>query len=140
MGRLTYECEYLAPNGLFEKLENEGHKIIKIVLTSSVKYKSDLTKNIFFCQNWSQVTDQVRNLNDKITEAWNIGGPYIYKTQIDNIEKRQFDGKLYLTKLYSVYDCDVFYPIEYLEKFKCVESSELFQENDIKLQFFIYEL
>ena len=141
MGRLTYEREYLAPNGLFEKLENEGHKIIKIVLTSSEKYESDLTKNIFFCQNWSQVTDQVRNLNDKITEAWNIGGPYIYKTQMDNnIEKRQFHGKIYLTKLYATYDCDVFYPIEFSKQFKCVESSELLEENNIKLQFFTYEL
>ena len=58
----------------------------------------------------------------------------------NNIEKRQFHGKIYLTKLYATYDCDVFYPIEFSKQFKCVESSELLEENNIKLQFFTYEL
>ena len=44
-------------------------------------------------------------------------------------------SKLYLTQLEEEFDCDAFYPIKYLDSFKCLDKSESKVENGVEYTF-----
>ena len=51
----------------------------------------------------------------KTDTAWNLGGPNIYKDQLDHIKnqsKALFRSKVYITKIYKTFNCDAFYPLK----------------------------
>ena len=104
--------------------------------SSTTKADDELNKTVF-CQNWNQVQHVIGELKDDISEAWNVGGPQVYKAQLEDNNNVPF--KLYITKLNKVFDCDTFYPTEYINHLKCIESSELYEENGTMLQFHTYE-
>ena len=75
-------------------------------------------------------------LSNVISEAWNIGGPQVYVTQLnDKNNEVNFSSKLYLTQLEAEFDCDAFYPVKYLDSLECLEKSEPKLENDITYTF-----
>ena len=138
MGRLTYEREFVRPEGIFRK-ESNGKSIIKIIMTKRTDVKDDPEDQAYYVQDWVQAKDLVEKFKPKISEAWNVGGPSVYKAQLDD-KNDPSEGKLILTTLQKVFDCDVFYPKEYIKDMKLVESSEVHEENGVKLQFHTYNL
>ena len=80
-------------------------------------------------------------LSNVISEAWNIGGPQVYETQLkDKNNDVSFSSKLYLTQLEAEFDCDAFYPVKYLDSLECLEKSEPKLENDITYTFSTWNL
>ena len=76
-----------------------------------------------------------------ISEAWNIGGPQVYVTQLkDKNNYVSVSSKLYLTQLEADFDCDAFYPVKYLASLDCLEKSEPKLENVITYTFSTWNL
>ena len=123
MGRLSYDLHSRPQKGLFAQLESQGQNIIKVVLTSKTQQKNDV--NTYFCQNWDQVKNVILKLKNQISEAWNLGGPGVYKVQLED-KNQPLPGKLYLTTLHTVFECDTFYPTEYITNLKStIDSSKI---------------
>lgn len=147
LGKKSFEL-HSQEKGLFEDLEQEkGHSIIKIVMSKSwnelpAKYKN--TADAYLANSWLEVENTVKSLKDKISEAWNIGGPKVYEAQLlQNTVKRRLGRKLYLTKLHQAFQCDTFYPTQYLEKlqYDIQEVTNVTEEEKgIKLSFHVYQL
>lgn len=140
MGRKSFELHSQPGKGLFHQLEHEQkHQIIKIVVSSSLQptiFLKDFTKDVIICQSWSNVVDSVFQLRHQITEAWNIGGPQLYQSHLlDLIAKQRQQDCVYLTKLDQVFNCDVFYPIKYLDQLTLLDQSQEQQEGDVKYVF-----
>ena len=70
-----------------------------------------------------------------ISEAWNIGGTGVYKTQLEDKNTIDQQNKLFLTELEETFDCDTFYPVEYLQSLKCEERGDTKVEKGIKYTF-----
>ena len=147
MGRSSFELHSRPNIGLFNELKNQGHDIIKIVLSNQWKtipeeYQEKKEENVILCHNWKEVKSSVLQLSHMISEAWNIGGPQVYQAQLeDKYDTRKIEPeKLYVTKLEGVFDCDTFYPIKYLNSLKCIEKSEPKIENGVKYTFNTYDL
>ena len=151
LGRDSFEL-HSQKKGLFEDLEQEkGHCIIKIVMSQSwnelpAKYRRADT---YLAKSWLEVENTVKSLKDKISEAWNIGGPKVYEAQLQSIFSgnpvvKRKGRKLYLTKLHQAFQCDTFYPTQYLEKLQNDETQEVInvteEEKGIKLSFHEYQL
>lgn len=78
--------------------------------------------------------DTIFQLNNNIEKTFIIGGAKLYNTCLqENIIDR-----IYLTRIYKTFDCDTFL-IPIPKSFKIVCTSEIFKENDLKFQFFIYD-
>ena len=54
MGRLTYEREFVRPEGIFRK-ESNGKSIIKIIMTKRTDVKDDPEDQAYYVQDWVQV-------------------------------------------------------------------------------------
>ena len=97
--------------------------------------------DVYLANNWDKVVAIVQMLNCEISEAWNIGGPKVYEAQFQKLnEYPSVFGKLYLTKVHKTYDCDTFYPTEYIKNLKNTENSDVIEENGIQLSFHVYVL
>ena len=87
--------------------------------------------------------------------AWNIGGPGLYEAQFEYLKehpRHTHQFRIYMTKIYKDYDCDVFYPTEtwneILHNFRELKISEDVQDlgqiiNDdgnVAISFHVYEL
>ena len=103
----------------------------------------------YLAQSWLEVETTVQSLKDKISEAWNIGGPKVYEAQLLwNTDKRSLvdssrGAKLFLTKLHQAFQCDTFYPEQYLEKLQYIEDGKdviWAEENGVKLSFHVHDL
>ena len=72
-----------------------------------------------------------------ISEAWNVGGPQVYETQLEspNDDTGNEPNKIYLTQLEETFDCDAYYPIKYLQSLNCEEQSQPRIEDGIKYTF-----
>ena len=147
LGRASYQL-HSQKNGLFEDLEKEV-KIIKIVLSRKWKEVPQNCENTYLAQSWLDVETTVQSLKDKISEAWNIGGPKVYEAQLLwNTDKRSLadssrGAKLFLTKLHQAFQCDTFYPGQYLEKLQYIEDEKdviWAEENGVKLSFHVHDL
>jgi dihydrofolate reductase len=153
MGRSSFEI-HSKKFGLFDELESKGHKIIKIVLSkswSSIPDDYNKTPLTILCQSWSDVKLKLSNdseINSKISQAWNIGGPSLYEDHILDCQDSKYPGKLHLTQLEQTFDCDTFYPMKYLSKLsqqddkKCNTNicNQRFEENGVYFTFQLYQL
>ena len=89
-------------------------------------------------------------MKSKICQAWNLGGPGLYKAHLEDVLKLRENAdsdnvkaKLHVTRLDRSFDCDTFYPMDLLSK---LESSRLSISNEhmdpsgTKLRFETYKL
>ena len=93
---------------------------------------------------------------EKTDTAWNLGGPSIYKDQLDHIKdqsKALFRCKVYITKIYKTFNCDVFYPLEIwnsvIDKFRELDvydeipyplGKKIKDDGNVDISFHVYEL
>ncbi|KAJ8035627.1 Dihydrofolate reductase [Holothuria leucospilota] len=75
----------------------------------------------------------------RVHEVWNIGGTQLYKIGVES----EYFHRLYLTKVYSDFECDTWFPELDLSQYHTVRDErlpvEVQKENGIKYQFFVYE-
>ena len=88
--------------------------------------------DVFVCQSWSDVKLKVNELENQISEAWNIGGPQLYEEQLKTQDKEM---TIYLTQLEKTFDCDTFFPIQYLSNYQIQEESDLIKDQESGVQF-----
>ena len=75
---------------------------------------------------------------EKVNEAWNIGGPDIYKLQW-NQQKNLKGCRIYLTRIQNKFDCNIFFHKQNFEDMTEISESEIQEENGIKYIFQVYE-
>lgn len=80
-----------------------------VVLTKDKNYKSE-HKDVDIIHN----IEDVKNYKD----VFIFGGSTIYEEFL----KRDLIDEMYITVIDKIYDCDVFFPSKYLDKFETVES------------------
>ena len=95
------------------------------------------------------------NFKQDVSDAWNIGGPGLYQEQLEYLEKQPNDVekfRVYMTKIYKTFPCDVFYPIQTWNRLKykfqelklCDGIPHLGQiindNDDVQISFDVYEL
>ena len=99
---------------------------------------------------------QSAEILEKTDTAWNLGGPSIYKDHLDHIKnqsKTLFRSKVYITKIYKTFNCDVFYPLEtwntVIDKFRELTVSDdipyplgqkIKDDGNVDISFHVYEL
>lgn len=76
--------------------------------------------------------DHYLNVNS-IQNPWVIGGESIYNFYLHYMNV----DRVYMTKIHNTYDCDTFFPYEYLEKFT-LQEEQCVMENDVSLSFQTY--
>ena len=93
----------------------------------------DLPKGVLHYTSFDQALEELAK-NDNIGEVFNIGGGKLYAETINHPNC----NKIYITKIERTFNCDTFYP-PIPSKFKKVEESKIFEENNIKFKFVVYK-
>ena len=107
---------------------------INIVLTKREEY--DVPRDVFTCGSLEKVFPLLDTIhNSSKTNVFLIGGGSIYN---ECIQKR-LCSKIYLTKIYKKYDCDVFFP-EIPSNFSLVSVSDFCEEQGIYYRKFVYSI
>ena len=105
---------------------------INIVLTSKVDYK--VPDDVFTCGSLEKIFPLLDTIkHSSKNNVFLIGGGSVYSECI----KKGLCSKIYITKIYKKYDCDVFFP-EIPEDFKLVSVSDFCEEKDIYYRKFVY--
>lgn len=119
MGRKTYE-DMLAMVKERRKKNNRKGKIDKIlpgrdsyVVTSNADYKSEGATTVTSIR---AALEQIKS--DDKREVFILGGRRMF------VEALAWANKVYLTLVKGRYECDVFFPVNALEKFKITEGKE----------------
>ncbi len=50
------------------------------------------------------------HLQGRIENAWNIGGPAVYRAQLEQDPKLLVGTQIFVTKVQGSFGCDIFYP------------------------------
>ncbi|XP_037949735.1 dihydrofolate reductase [Teleopsis dalmanni] len=101
MGRKTYFGVPANKRPLPERLN--------IVLSTTLK-PSDLPSDVLLCPNLEAAMKHLEtaatNLMPQIETVWIVGGSGVYKEAMDS----ERCHRLYITKIYSKFECDTFFP------------------------------
>ena len=115
MGRKTYES-----------MGKPLPKRTNLVVTRDKNYQAE---GCIVFDNLEKAIDFAKTQEDN--EIFIVGGSEIYKQSL------VLADKLYLTIIEKDFDGDAFFP-EYKDYFKKIESSQSFEENNLKATFFIF--
>ena len=115
---------------LKEPLSNRDNLVLsRSVPATSIHPTSPKPNHIYF-NSYSAFDSYV--LKKKYDNVWIIGGGEIYKQFVHMADR------IYLTKIYGDFECDVFFP-EIPPKFKLLQSSSIYIENGILYKFEVYK-
>ena len=105
---------------------------INIVLTKNSNY--NVPEGVFTCGSLEEVFPLIKNIyNSSKKNVFLIGGGTLYK---ECIQKGLY-SKIYLTKIYKTYECDVFFP-EIPPELSIVSVSDFCEEKGIYYRKFVY--
>ena len=125
MGRKTWES-------ISEKHRPLSDRI-NIVLTRNQDYK--VPDGVFTCNSLEEVDTLINSIdNSSKTNVFLIGGGSLYKECLD----KEMCDKIFMTKVYKKYECDVFFP-KIPEDFVLNTVSDFCEEKDIYYRKFVYD-
>ncbi len=108
---------------------------INIVLTNKTLSNAE---NLYFT-NFDNLYKLINNkLNNNYNKIYIIGGEQIYNLFLNNFNKIYIVDRIYLTRIYKIYNCDTFFNI-IPDNYKLEYYSEKKESNDIKFKFLIYK-
>lgn len=107
LGRKSW-IQHKQPSGLFEQMDQQGHRILKIILSRT--YSGELDQYSQVASNWDKVLECATALSKEfdIESFWNLGGPQIYMSQLES--NRLENCRLFLTRINHEFQCDKFFP------------------------------
>jgi dihydrofolate reductase len=107
---------------------------LNIVITSQEAYA--LPQGVLRASSLDNALEVVSNKQDmNIMDVFVIGGAQVFAEAIAH----PLCKKIYLTRIYGRFDCDVFFPVIPL-KFVEKDSSRKYQENEKTFSFFMLEI
>jgi len=105
---------------------------INVVLTSR---DLDVPDGVILARSFEDAFLRIDDLGNVVDKVFVIGGASVYSQAIE----LSFCKRIYLTRVFDRFDCDTFFPDVDDDVFEVVSKSDVFEENGIRYQFFVYE-
>jgi dihydrofolate reductase len=126
MGRNTY---FSIPEK-YRPLSNR----LNVILSKNKKLKEILPQEVLVYETLDEALNYLK-FNESIENVFIIGGSQVYNEAI----KDNRCSRIYLTRIYEEFDCDVYFPLIPEDKFILLCQKEMQEENkDLHFQFSIY--
>ena len=113
---------------------------LNVVISSSLQI-DDLPEGVLLFKRLPEAMEMLNTelYANSIEEIYITGGSSLYKEAMES----DLCGRIYLTKIESDFNCDVFYPDFDMQKFKEITLNDVAQdvqeENGVKYKFHVYE-
>ena len=104
---------------------------INVVLTGR---DMDVPDGVVLARSFEDAFLKIEEMND-VDSIFVIGGASVYSQAI----ALPFCKRIYLTRVFGKFDCDTFFPNVDEDVFEVVSKSDVFDENGLKYQFFVYD-
>ena len=114
---------------------------LNLIISSSLQ-SGDLPNDVVLCRGLPEAMELLNTepFTNSVDEVFITGGTSLYKEAMES----DLCGRVYLTKIESDFNCDVFYPeFDDMQMFKEIKLSEVSQdvqeEKGVKYRFHVYE-
>jgi dihydrofolate reductase len=126
--RLTLDHPVIMGRKTFESIGKPLPERTNIIITRNANYQAN---GCIICTSLEQAIQKATEIDQN--EIFIIGGASVYKQALP------FAGKLYITKVNGVYDCDTFFPNYEKRKFIKIKRSKKKQKGNYIYRFILIQ-
>jgi dihydrofolate reductase len=119
MGRKTYEDINRIRGGKTPLLNDRHCIVVTETLAHSAVPNANVVKSVTGAYNHALYIMSLNGDKYNYNKIFFLGGPSIYKAALPRL------NKIYLNKLSSSFDCDIFFPVEILTDFTIISENKL---------------